>query len=462
MREVVIVEGCRTAVGRRKGAFAHYRADELFADVLTDLTKRANLDKGIVEDVIAGCVTQVGEQAMNIARTSLLIAGFPTHVPGVTIDRQCGSSQQAVHFAAQAIASGDMDIVIAGGVESMTRAPMFANVGEIKSSERLTSQHQIVNQGISAELIAGFPTHVPGVTIDRQCGSSQQAVHFAAQAIASGDMDIVIAGGVESMTRAPMFANVGEIKSSERLTSQHQIVNQGISAELIAEKWGFNRRELDEFSLRSHQLALAAIEKGKYQDEIVPIEVEDEAGNKRVFDTDEGPRRDTSLEVLGNLKPVFKEDGIVTAGNASQMSDGASAVLLMSREKADELGLKPKARIVARTVVGSDPTLMLTGPIAATKKVLEKANLTIADMDLYEVNEAFASVPLAWQQDVGADLNKLNVNGGAIALGHPLGATGTKLLVSLLNELDRRDGKYGLLAISEGMGMANATVIERI
>lgn len=382
MREVVIVEGCRTAVGRRKGAFAHYRADELFADVLTDLTKRANLDKGIVEDVIAGCVTQVGEQAMNIARTSLLIAGFPTHVPGVTIDRQCGSSQQAVHFAAQAIASGDMDIVIAGGVESMTRAPMFANVGEIKSSERLTSQHQIVNQGISAEL--------------------------------------------------------------------------------IAEKWGFNRRELDEFSLRSHQLALAAIEKGKYQDEIVPIEVEDEAGNKRVFDTDEGPRRDTSLEVLGNLKPVFKEDGIVTAGNASQMSDGASAVLLMSREKADELGLKPKARIVARTVVGSDPTLMLTGPIAATKKVLEKANLTIADMDLYEVNEAFASVPLAWQQDVGADLNKLNVNGGAIALGHPLGATGTKLLVSLLNELDRRDGKYGLLAICEGMGMANATVIERI
>src|SRR5690625_4964248 len=382
MREVVIVEGCRSAVGRRKGALAHYRADELFADVLSDLMKRAKVDKGMVEDVIAGCVTQIGEQAMNVARTSLLIAGFPTHVPGVTIDRQCGSSQQAVHFAAQAIASGDMDVVIAGGVESMTRAPMFANVGEIKSSEKLTSQHQIVNQGISAEL--------------------------------------------------------------------------------IAEKWGFNRRELDEFSLRSHQLALAAIEKGKYQDEIVPIEVEDEAGNKRVFDTDEGPRRDTSLEVLGNLKSVFKEDGIVTAGNASQMSDGASAVLLMSREKADELGLKPKARIVARTVVGSDPTLMLTGPIAATEKVLEKANLTIADMDLYEVNEAFASVPLAWQHDVGADLNKLNVNGGAIALGHPLGATGTKLLVSLLNELDRRDGKYGLLAICEGMGMANATVIERI
>lgn len=382
MREVVIIEGCRTAVGRRKGAFAPYRADELFAEVLKELTKRANIKKGIVDDVIAGCVTQVGEQAMNIARTSLLIAGFPTHVPGVTIDRQCGSSQQAVHFAAQAIASGDMDIVVAGGVESMTRAPMFANVGETKPSNKLTAQHQIVNQGISAEL--------------------------------------------------------------------------------IAEKWGFTRQDLDEFSLRSHQLALAAIEQGKYRDEIVPIEVEDETGNKRVFDTDEGPRTDTSLEVLNNLKPVFKEDGIVTAGNASQMSDGASAVLLMSREKAEELGLTPKARIVARTVVGSDPTLMLTGPIAATEKVLEKANLTIADMDLYEVNEAFASVPLAWQHDVGADMDKLNVNGGAIALGHPLGATGTKLLVSLLNELDRREGKYGLLAICEGMGMANATIVERM
>lgn len=382
MREVVIVEGCRTAVGRRKGAFAQYRADELFADVLQELTKRANIEKGIIDDVIAGCVTQIEEQAMNIARTALLIAGFPTHVPGVTIDRQCGSSQQAVHFAAQAIASGDMDIVVAGGVESMTRAPMFANVGET----------------------------IP----------------------------------------------------SDKLTAQHQIVNQGISAELIAEKWGFTRQDLDEFSLRSHQLALAAIEQGKYQDEIVPIEVEDETGNKRVFDTDEGPRTDTSLDVLSNLKPVFKEDGIVTAGNASQMSDGASAVLLMSREKAEELGLKPKARIVARTVVGSDPTLMLTGPIAATEKVLEKANLTIADMDLYEVNEAFASVPLAWQHEVDADMDKLNVNGGAIALGHPLGATGTKLLVSLLNELERRDGKFGLLAICEGMGMANATIIERL
>lgn len=382
MREVVIVDGCRTAVGRRKGALTNCRADELFANVLSDLTNRANVDKSLVEDVIAGCVTQIGEQAMNIARTSLLIAGFPTHVPGVTIDRQCGSSQQAVHFAAQAIASGDMDVVIAGGVESMTRAPMFANVGKTKPSERLTSQHRIVNQGISAEL--------------------------------------------------------------------------------IAEKWGITREELDAFSLRSHELALKAIESGKYKDEIVPVEVDNDAGEKQYFNTDEGPRNETSLEALSELKPVFKEDGIVTAGNASQMSDGASAVLLMSREKADELGLQPKARIVARTIIGSDPTLMLTGPISATEKVLEKASLSLSHMDLYEVNEAFASVPLAWQQELQADPDKLNVNGGAIALGHPLGATGTKLLVSLVNELERRNGKYGLLAVCEGMGMANATVIERL
>lgn len=382
MREVVIVDGCRTAVGRRKGAFTDYRADELFADVLNDLMTRTKVDKSIVDDVIAGCVTQIGEQAMNVARTSLLIAGFPTSVPGVTVDRQCGSSQQAVHFAAQAIASGDMDIVVAGGVESMTRAPMFANIGDTKPSKKLTEKHSIVNQGISAEL--------------------------------------------------------------------------------IAEKWGFSRQDLDEYSLRSHERALAAIEEGFYENEIVPIEVQDESGKKYTFDTDEGPRRETSLEALQQLKTVFKEDGVVTAGNASQMSDGASAVLLMSREKAGSLGLRPKARIVARTVVGSDPTLMLTGPIAATEKVLQKADLTLDDLDLYEVNEAFASVPLAWQQELQADLNKLNVNGGAIALGHPLGATGTKLLVSLINELERRNGRYGLLAICEGMGMANATIIEKL
>lgn len=382
MREVVIVEGCRTAVGRRKGAFSTYRADDLFAVVLDELVRRSKINKSDVEDVIAGCVTQVNEQAMNIART--------------------------------------------------------------------------------AALIAGFPVHVPGVTIDRQCGSSQQAVHFGAQAIASGDMDIVIAGGVESMTRSPMFANVGNTKPSEKLTSQYEIVNQGISAEMIADKWGFTRKELDEFSLKSHELALDAIEKGKYSDEIVPVDVQDENGEMRTISVDEGPRAETSLEILSKLQPVFKENGKITAGNASQMSDGASAVLLMSREKADELGLKPRAKIIARTVVGSDPTLMLTGPIEATRNVLKKAVLTLEDMDRFEVNEAFAPIPLAWLHDLQADPDKLNVNGGAIALGHPLGATGTKLLVSLIHELDRIDGKYGLLTICEGMGMANATIIERM
>lgn len=378
MREVVIVEGVRTAVGRRKGALSGIRADELAAAVLDELVKRAGVGKEQVEDVILGCVTQSGEQGGNIARTSALIAGFPIEVPGVTIDRQCGSSQQAVHFGAQAIAAGDMDIVIAGGVESMTREPMFSNVGDAEPSEKLTSHYEIINQGLSAER--------------------------------------------------------------------------------IAEKWGMSRRELDEYSAKSHELAFEAIREGRFRDEIVPVETAD--GN--LFDTDEGPREGSTPDVLGGLKTVFKEDGVITAGNASQMSDGASAVLLMSREKADRLGLKPKARIIARSVVGSDPTLMLTGPIAATEKVLEKAGLLIGEVDTYEVNEAFAPVPLAWLKETGADPEKLNVDGGAIALGHPLGATGTKLLVTLMNRLERTGGRYGLLAICEGMGMANATVIERL
>lgn len=382
MREVVIVEGCRTAVGRRKGALAQTRADELLAQVLEETVNRADVEKALVEDVIAGCVTQVGEQGMNIART--------------------------------------------------------------------------------AALIAGFPTHVPGVTIDRQCGSSQQAVHFAAQAIAAGDMDVVLAGGVESMTRIPMFSNVGKTAASPKLTERYHIVNQGVSAELIAEKWKLSREELDEFALNSHQKALHAIENGRYEKEIIPVNVFTEDGVESTFAVDEGPRADTSLEALSGLSPVFQEDGSITAGNASQLSDGASAVLLMSREKAEALGVTPRARFIARTAVGSDPTLMLTGPIAATKKVLDKAGLTLEDMNRYEVNEAFASVPLAWQKELQADPDKLNVNGGAIALGHPLGATGTKLLVSLLHELERTEERYGLLAICEGMGMANATIIERL
>lgn len=382
MREVVIVSGCRTAVGKRKGALSGIRAEDLAATILKDVMDRVSLQKELVEDVILGCVTQVGEQAGNIART--------------------------------------------------------------------------------AALIAGFPDHVPGVTIDRQCGSSQQAVHFAAQAIASGDMDIVIAGGIESMTRAPMFSNVGDIKPSKGLTDKYEIVNQGISAEKIADHWGFSREQLDSFSLQSHENALNAMESGYFKQEITPLDIINEGGEKLKFSTDEGPRKNTTLAALAELNAVFKENGKITAGNASQISDGASAVLLMSAEKAKELGMKAKARIIARTVVGSDPTFMLTGPIAATEKVLKRAGLTLNDMDRYEVNEAFAPVPLAWLEETGANPEKLNVNGGAIALGHPLGATGTKLLVSLMHELDRVEGRYGLLAVCEGMGMANATIIERL
>ena len=382
MREVVIIEGVRTAVARRKGSLSHTRADDLAAMVLDKLVNKAGVDKSLVEDVILGCVSQVSEQGGNIART--------------------------------------------------------------------------------AALIAGFPSYVPGVTIDRQCGSSQQAVHFAAQAIASGDMEIVIAGGVESMTRVPMFSNMGDYKPSPKLTNSYEIINQGLSAERIAEKWDLSREELDAFSVQSHERAQKAIQSGHFEKEIVSLEVEQEDGSLKTFSVDEGPRPGTTMDVLAGLKTVFDPNGRITAGNASQMSDGASAVLLMSREKADELGLKPRARIVARTVIGSDPTLMLTGPIAATQKVLAKANMTIEDMDSYEVNEAFAPVPLAWLKEIGADPEKLNPNGGAIALGHPLGATGTKLLVSLLHELDRTNGRYGLLSICEGMGMANATIIERL
>lgn len=382
MLEVVIVDGVRTAVGRRKGIFANFRPDELAAVVFDELVKRVGIDNAEIDDVILGCVTQSGEQAGNIART--------------------------------------------------------------------------------AALIAGFPIQVPGVTIDRQCGSSQQAVHFAAQAIASGDMDIIIAGGVESMTREPMFSNFGDAKLSPKLTEKYEILNQGLSSERMVKKWNLTREELDQYSSDSHKKAFEAIEKGHFVNEIVPVKVLQEDGIMKTFATDEGPREGSTLEVLGQLKTIFEENGVITAGNASQMSDGASAVLLMSSDKAEKLGLKPKARIVARSVIGSDPTLMLTGPIEATKKVLLKAGLTIADMDTYEVNEAFAQVPLAWLREIGADPEKLNPDGGAIALGHPLGATGTKLLVTLMNRLERTGGRYGLLAICEGMGMANATIIERI
>lgn len=377
MREVVIVEAVRTPVGKRNGMLSLIRSDELLAMVLKEITERAGVEASYVEDVIAGCVTQTSEQANDIARLAVLIAGYPMTVPGVTIDRQCGSSQQAVHFACQAILSGDMDVVIACGVENMSRVPMLSNL-----------------QGA---------------------------------------------------------------RNSKQLTDRYEIINQGLSAERIAEQWGFTREELDHFSLESHEKAVRAIKEGRFDREIMKIITE-----SGMMNNDEGPRENTSMEKLAALEPPFIKTGKITAGNASQISDGAAAILLMSREKAEELGVRPRFRVISRSVVGSDPTLMLTGPVAATEKALEKAGMNLSDIDLFEVNEAFASVPLQWLKETGANPAKLNVNGGAIALGHPLGATGARVMTTLVHELERQNKKYGLQAICEGFGMANATIIERL
>lgn len=382
MREAVIIEAVRTPVGRRNGMLSGIRPDELAAMVLKEVVKRAGISQEWVEDVIMGCVTQTGEQARDIGRIAALIAGFPMEVPGTTVDRQCGSSQQAVHFAAQAILSGDMDVVVAAGVESMSRVPMFSNV-----------------QGASY---------------------------------------------------------------SEKLTSRYEMIHQGIAAERIADKWGLSRERLDEFSLQSHEKAIKAQKEGRFQHEIMPVTVRLPDGEEKVMDQDEGPREDTSMEKLGALSSSFMENGRIHAGNSSQISDGAAAILLMSREKAERLGLKPRFRVLSRVVVGSDPTLMLTGPIPATEKALQKAGLTLSDIDLFEVNEAFASVPLAWLYETGADPKKLNPNGGAIALGHPLGASGARLMTTMMHELERTGGRYGLQTMCEGYGMANATILERL
>jgi acetyl-CoA acyltransferase len=384
MREVVIVEGVRTPVGRRNGVLKDIRPDDLSALTLKELVNRAGIDPALVDDVIWGCVTQAGEQAGDIARVAALIAGFPIEVPGTTIDRQCGSSQQAVHFAAQAILAGDMDVVIAGGVESMSRVPMGSNYK-----------------------------------------------------------------GVED----PFSPN---------LRSKYEMIHQGLSAERIAENYGFTREVLDQFSLESHQKALKAQEEGYFSREIFPIEVKLTDGTMAVIKDDSGPRKGTSLEALAGLRTSFKEDGVIHAGNSSQISDGSAALLLMSREKAEELGLEPRFRVHTRVVVGSDPTLMLTGPIPATQKALAKAGLSIDEIDVFEVNEAFAPVTLAWLKETGADPAKLNPNGGAIALGHPLGGSGARLMVTLMHELERTGGRYGLQTMCEGHGMANATIIERL
>ena len=379
MSDVMIIEAVRTPVGRFGGMFKDKHPVELGALILKEVVKRAGVRPADVDDVIMGCVTQTQEQGGNIGRLAVLDAGFPVEVPSVSINRMCGSSQQAVHFGAQAIAAGDADIVIAAGVESMTRVPMGSDV--------------------SFNTLPGdFP---------------------------------------------------------------YNMVPQGVSAELIAEKWGIPRTALDQFAFDSHVKAGAATKAGKFQNEIVPVEVGSN-GDTRVVSIDEGIRPNPDMAKMASLKTVFKENGTVTAGNASQISDGAAAVLLMSEHKAKELGLRPRARILSRIAVGSDPILMLTGVIPATRKALERAGLSIDDMDAIEINEAFASVVLSWAQEIEPDMGRVNANGGAIALGHPLGASGARIMTTLLNRLEQTGGRYGLQTMCIGWGMATATVIERV
>ncbi|HET9922309.1 MAG TPA: thiolase family protein [Ktedonobacteraceae bacterium] len=386
MREAVIVDAVRTAVGRRNGRLKDWHPVDLMAQTLSALVQRTGIDAGTIEDVIVGCVSQVGEQGLNVGRNAALAAGFPETVPGTTVDRQCGSSQQAIHFAAQGVISGAYDIVIAGGVESMTRVPM------------------------------GSTSQGPGAPF------------------------------------GPLMV--------ERYN--HGLVHQGISADLVAQKWELTREQLDAFSLESHRRAAQATAEGRFKSQIIPVEVKNEDGTTSLFAQDEGIRSDTSLEKLASLKPAFKPDGLITAGNSSQISDGAAAVLIMERETAERLGLKPRARFVSFALAGDNPIMMLSAPIPATYKVLKRAGLTLDQMDLVEINEAFASVVLAWQKETGADMSKVNVNGGAVALGHPLGASGARLTTFLLNELERTGGRYGLQTICEGGGMANAMIIERL
>jgi acetyl-CoA acyltransferase len=391
MPVAVIVDAVRTPGGKRNGKLKNWHPADLASEALKAIAERNHLDPALVDDVIMGCVSQVGEQAFNVARNAVLAAGWPESVPATTIDRQCGSSQQALHFAAQGVMAGAYDIVVAAGVEAMTRVPMGASMGKD----------------------LGFP--------------------FGPRVF-------------------------------ERYAPQGGLKNQGIGAEMIADQWGISREDLDAFSAESHRRAAQATLEGRFEREILPIYIRDDAGQatNELMTSDEGIRADSTVATLANLKPAFKEDGKVTAGNSSQITDGASAVLIMSEEKARELGYTPRAKFHTFALAGVDPVTMLTGPIPATVKVLERAGLTLDDIDLIEINEAFASVVLAWQKELNVDLSKVNVNGGAIALGHPLGASGTKLCATLLNELERTNGRYGLLTMCEGGGLANATIIERI
>jgi acetyl-CoA acetyltransferase family protein len=388
-REVVIVEAARTPIGRghpEKGYYKDTHPNELLGKAFSEVIDRAGIPADAVEDVITGCVQQMGEQGFNIGRNAWLQAGLPITTPATTVDRQCGSAQQAVNFGAALVASGVHDVVIGGGVEHMGHIPM----------------------------------------------------------------------GV-------MFNFVDQLGSPwpEELMARYNLVPQGISAEMIADKWEIPRSELDELGLRSHQLAAKATEEGRFDREMIAMDVKTN-GSVETLMTDQGIRPDTSLEKLSQLKPAFKEDGKVTAGNSSQISDGAAAVLLMTREKADEYGLKARARVIDQTTVGVDPVIMLTGPIPATKKLLERNSMTMNDIDLIEINEAFASVVAAWRRELEPDMDRVNVNGGAIALGHPLGSTGARLITTLLHELERSDKEVGLVTMCCGGGLGTGTLIQRV
>src|SRR5436853_7840640 len=387
MPTAVIVDAVRTALGKRNGKLKGWHPVDLAAETLRAVVERNGVDPALVEDVIMGCVMQTGEQGLNIGRNAALAAGCPESVVGTSVDRQCGSSQQSAHFAAQGVIAGAYDVVIAAGVECMTRVPM------------------------------GVTMNGPGMPFGPKMMERYQA-----------------AGG---------------------------LVPQGISAEMIADKWGLSREDMDAFSVQSHKRAARATEEGRFEKEIIPITVETEEG-KEEFARDQGIRPDSSMESLANLKPAFKPDGKVTAGNSSQITDGAAALLIMSEERCNELGLRPRARFHAFALAGVDPVTMLTGPIPATTRVLERAKMNLDDIDLVEINEAFASVVLAWEKEHHPDMSRVNPNGGAIALGHPLGCSGAKLLATLLNELERTGGRYGLQTMCEGGGMANALIIERL
>ncbi|MEV0673199.1 thiolase family protein [Mycobacterium sp. NPDC050441] len=384
MAEAVIVEAVRSPVGKRNGALSGVHPSELSAQVLNGLVQRTGIDPALVDDVIWGCVMQAGEQALDIARTALLTAGWPETVPGVTVDRQCGSSQQSLHFAVAGVVAGHYDVVVAGGVESMSRTPMGSSLAS-----------------------GGHP--YPEAFRERYNG---------------------------------------------------QTPNQGVGAEMIAEQWGLSRTQLDEFSLRSHEKAAAAQDAGAFKDQIVGINVTDADGNKSTVLEDGGIRRGGTVESMGAIKPAFKEDGVIHAGNSSQISDGSAALLVMSAEKAKDLGLKPLAKVHTAVLAGADPVIMLTAPIPATQKALAKSGLTVDQIGAFEVNEAFAPVPMAWLKDIGADESRLNPNGGAIALGHPLGGSGARILTTLLYHMRDNNIQYGLQTMCEGGGQANATILE--